>query len=161
MKMFERAMELKKTTEQYYRNLSNRCVDFAGVHNILNMLANDEMKHFNLFHGMKNNADITINDEDFLNKIQTEISSLKEKEKSFSCFIDQIELYKEALDLEKKHLNFYKELLQNKPAYKKILNKIIEDENSHINTLSNLIELIIHPESWVEQAEFNTNEEEY
>jgi hypothetical protein len=125
------------------------------------MLANDEMKHFNLFHGMKNNADITINDEDFLNKIQNEISSLKEKEKSFSCFIDQIELYKEALDLEKKHLNFYKELLQNKPAYKKILNKIIEDENSHINTLSNLIELIIHPESWVEQAEFNTNEEEY
>ena len=49
MSFYSKAMELKKVSEQYYHNLSNKCSQDQGVNNILNMLAEDEMKHYTLF----------------------------------------------------------------------------------------------------------------
>ncbi len=160
MKFFEKAMELKKVSEQYYRNLSNKCMANEGVKNILNMLANDEAKHFVLFQKMSQESKIEFLDNHLEKLISDEIDLLKKKEMEFSCFINQIDLYKEALEIEKKHLNFYIEQFKHDSLnYQKIFKQIIMEENNHIDTLSTIIEMIEHPEKWVESAEFNQKDE--
>lgn len=160
MKFFEKAMELKKVSEQYYRNLSNKCIENEGVKNILNMLADDEAKHFVLFQKMSQESKIEFKDNLLEKLISDEINLIRKKENEFSCFINQIDLYKEALELEKKHLAFYTEQFNHDSLnYQNIFKQIIKEENDHIETLYAIIEMIEHPEKWVESAEFNQKEE--
>ncbi len=160
MRLFERAMELKKVSEQYYRNLANKCAKSEGVKRILTDLANEEMKHFSLFQLMNNEQLIEIESNDYLEIMGQEILSLQKKNEDLTCCVDQMELYDEALELEKKHLQFFKDILKkDESSYKRVISMIISDEEKHIELLENLIELIHHPDNWVENAEFNIKEE--
>ena len=162
MGFYTKAMELKKVSEQYYRNLSNKCSRNEGLKNILNMLADDEMKHFMLFRKLKEDERIEMIDSVLIENVQKEINDMKQKEDEFSCFVDQLELYKDALEIEKKHLSQYIHYFnQNSMSDKHSLKKIIDEEHDHVKTLSFLIQMIEHPNSWIESAEFNINEEEY
>ncbi|HPM02144.1 MAG: hypothetical protein KA886_10345 [Candidatus Cloacimonetes bacterium] len=162
MSFYSKAMELKKVSEQYYHNLSNKCSQDQGVNNILNMLAEDEMKHYTLFKKLKEDERIEMIDSNLMLNVQNEINDMKKRSMEFTCFTDQIDLYKEALEIEKKHLSFYIQYYNQINVSDKVsLKKIIDEEYEHIKTLSFLIQMIEHPKFWVESAEFNLNEEEY
>ena len=57
MNIYKYAMKMEKDSENYYRELANKTGD-VGLRNILKMLADDEVKHYNIIQQMMK-TDIT------------------------------------------------------------------------------------------------------
>jgi len=51
MNIYKYAMKMEKDSENYYSELANK-TDDVGLRNILKMLANDEVKHYNIIEQM-------------------------------------------------------------------------------------------------------------
>ena len=66
MNIYEYAMKMEKDSENYYSELANK-TDDAGLQNILKMLANDEVKHYNIIEQMmKTDVNVELAETDIL-----------------------------------------------------------------------------------------------
>lgn len=156
MTIFEHAMKLKQASERFYSNLAEKCTYNDGIRFILKMLSEDEQRHYTQFCKMASASPVHDEIVDF-SKADTILQNLLSKEESFSCQIDQIALYQDALDIEKKNQEFFQSYYAENPntPYKKEVEAILQTEKKHINMLMDIIELINRPNDWVENAEFN------
>ena len=73
----------------------------------------------------------------------------------------QLELYHEALEMEKRSISLYEKLLSEatNDKEKRLFGYLIRQEKEHFETIEELIVLINRPEDWVESAEFGVREE--
>jgi len=162
MNVYEYAMKVEVEGEQYYRNLAKECDD-AGLRQVFNMLADEEVKHFKTFEAMRNNApiptqeesDIFLNAKSIFEKFQGE-KTCNNLEK------DQVEAYKRALQLEEKSYEFYvqKAAEIDNPEQKAAFLKIAKEEEYHKTLMENIIEYITNPERFIESAEFHNSSKE-
>ncbi len=158
MKIFDMAIDLELDGEQFYRSLAEDARS-KGLKAIFNLLADDETRHKEIFEKM--------NDIGFPGKIETKI--IKNANEVFRSIKrdellgekDQIEVYKKAREIEKKSIDYYKELfdLATDGTSKNAILMIIEEEKKHHNLLDFLIEHVSRPDTWVEDAEFYLKEE--
>lgn len=157
MKFFLTAMDLEKQTEKYYLDLANKCATNEGLKNILNMLAGDHAQHFTKFLEMKDDSCSEMPATDAFHQTVVYFKDLKETKESFSCDIEQVNMYKKAKDLVQKKLDFYGDSVDkiDCPQNKDLVKEIIGEEQKHLLVLNNLIELLERPDSWVENAEFS------
>ena len=86
---------------------------------------------------------------------------MKMNKKTFSCYIDQIDLYKKALDLVNKKCDLYSDMLKHVtcPENEIVLKKILSEENHQKFVLENILEMVTRPDNWIENAEFYKVEE--
>ncbi|MDZ7861054.1 MAG: ferritin family protein [Candidatus Krumholzibacteriota bacterium] len=155
MEILEYAMQMEKDGENFYREIASSTND-AGLKTITNMLADEEVKHYRLLQKMK--AD---------EYVMTETTILEDAKNVFSGMQggkyvidkkdDQIAVYREAQDIEKRSRLFYEEKAaetDNKDQ-KKLFERIAEEERKHYFLLENIIEFVSRPENWIENAEWN------
>ena len=73
----------------------------------------------------------------------------------------QLEIYHEALDMEKQSIDLYTKLLSEatNDKEKRLLGYLIRQEKEHLEIMEELIVLINRPDDWVESAEFGVREE--
>jgi len=156
MKFFETAMDLEKQTEKYYLDLANKCAAKEGLKNILKMLAGDHAQHFTKFMEMRDDSCSEMPATDAFRQTIVYFKQLKEKKETFSCDIEQVNMYKKAKELVQKKSNFYGDSVDKIecPQNKALVEEIIDEEKKHLLVLDNLIELLERPDSWVENAEF-------
>jgi len=157
MDIFDMAIDLELSGEQFYRSLAQEAKS-PGLKSIFNMLADDETRHREIFEKMS--------DMGFSGKIETKI--IKNANEVFKSVgrdellgeKDQVEVYKKAGEIEKKSIDYYKELfdLVKDDTSKNTILKIIEEEKKHHTLLEFLIEHVSRPETWVEDAEFYLKE---
>jgi rubrerythrin len=78
------------------------------------------------------------------------------EEKEFDIDVSQVELYKNALEIEKKNQNFYIEKADEEkdPSRKEIFLKIADEEKSHCVLLENIISFVSQPDNWLEDSEW-------
>lgn len=158
MNIFDFALVMEKDSEKLYRKLANKTKNF-GIKNILGMLADDEVKHFNAIEKVKNKIeDINFANTAVLNNIQNVIKDIK---KEIHSDASQMEIYKKAKDLEFKSMTFYLEKSNNveSPVHKSLFKWLANEEEKHFNLIENLITHVSRPQTWVENAEFTTREE--
>ena len=69
----------------------------------------------------------------------------------------QIELYREAQEIERKSQVFYEEKAReaDEPAARDLLLKIADEEKRHYFLLDSMVAFINRPYEWIENAEFN------
>ncbi|MFW6129156.1 MAG: ferritin-like domain-containing protein [Candidatus Aminicenantaceae bacterium] len=158
MNIFDYAMKMEKDGEKYYRDLSEK-VNNTGLKSILNMLADDEVKHYNIFKSMSENSSPSMQETDVLKKSKNIFTEMKGKE--IDPDIGQKELYKKAQEIEKESQKFYEQkATQVKDSIQKeLFLKIAEEEKRHYFLLENIINFVSRPETWLEDAEFNHLEE--
>jgi rubrerythrin len=158
MDLFEVAIKLEQEGIQFYTDLAKKAPD-EGFANIFKMLADDEKKHESYFRALqKKSAPVSVN--------TTVIEAAKKVFKafdpdSFPPSTDQIPAYEEALAVEKKSIDFYKEqlpLVTDEEA-KKALALILSEEKRHYEVLTEMLKLITRPHRWVEDAEFGLRED--
>jgi len=80
-----------------------------------------------------------------------------------SVQVPQIELYRRALDVEEKSVQLYEEgarTVADEATRTAFLNVAIE-EKAHRQIMENIIEFVIKPEYWTENAEFGYRGEDY
>ena len=158
MNIYEFAMQKEKEGETFYRNLAAK-VSNLGLKNILNMLAEDEVKHYDIFAklSMAQNADL--DDTEVLKRTRNIFRQMSES------FIDpdigEVEIYREAQRMEEKSERFYleKSNQEKDPERKNLLRQIASEERKHYFLLENIINFVLRPKTWLENAEFNHLEE--
>lgn len=155
MDIYEYAMQMEKDGEKFYRDLAAK-TSSAGIKNILTMLADAEVKHYTLFRNMKDNAKIgSITDNPLLENVKNVFAKIKE-EKTFEAEVPELDLYKEAQEIEQKSRDFYLEKAGEvkDDSQKTAMKKIADEERRHFNILENIITLVNRPNIWLEDPEW-------
>ncbi len=160
MNIFEFAMQMEKDGESYYRELAGKAPN-EGLKNILNMLANDEVKHFNTLEAMKKDAQPEMGETQVLSGAKNIFAKMREEQAMIDPQISQKALYEKALDNERVSREFYAQKSNEvaDPSHKDILLRIAEEEKKHYFLIEQIIEFISRPKQWVENAEFHHLEE--
>jgi rubrerythrin len=147
-------MQMEQDGERLYRDLAARSGS-EGMRRILTMLAEDEVRHYNVIKQMVENAVPQMVSTTVLADARNVFAGLQGTD--FSLEGEQIELYREAQEIEHKSQAFYEEKAgeAEKPAVKELLLKIADEEKRHYFLLDNVVEFINGPYTWIENAEFN------
>lgn len=160
MDIYEYAMQMEKDGENYYRELAQKAPN-TGLMNILTMLADAEVVHYNTFKKMNENLNVELPETTILRDVKNVFAMMKGSGELSNISLSQIELYKKAQDIEKKSEDFYlnKAKEVEDVSQKRILLKIAGEENNHYLILENIINFISRPEQWLENAEWYGLEE--
>jgi rubrerythrin len=161
MNIFKFALDLEKDSENVYKELLKK-TRHTGIVNILQMLAADEVKHYNIIiKAMENVHSIDFTDSSVFEDSRILINEIIGKNEITEISKDQLELYEKAKDIELKSKKFYLEKLNESELqiHKNLFQWLAAEENKHFNVLENIITHISRPKTWVENAEFSTTEE--
>lgn len=158
MDIYTYAMQMEKDGEQYYREIAAQTQN-EGVRNILTMLADAEVRHYETFERMKKHEPLPAPHLGYLSGIKTIFAELRERKRALTNG-SQKELYQRAQKLEEKTRDFYREKAgEVDQTQKEILLKIANEEQKHYDILENLIVMLQRPETWLENAEWYRLEE--
>jgi len=159
--IYDFALQFEKDSESLYRELINN-TNSEGIKNILNMLADEEVKHYEIISNLKNNIKEIFNENaEVLNNSKNIIQQMKEKNEKVEIDESQIKIYEKARSLETDSKKFYEEKSREVQSenQKEILLKLAYEEEKHFIILDNLLTHVSRPQTWVEDAEFTTREE--
>jgi rubrerythrin len=158
MEFFKFALEMEKKTIENYRTLAERCQSNEGVKNILLMLADDHEKHTKTLITMQNKGHAEMPDTKAFREVHKLFANMQSEKNPFSCDIDQVQLYEDARDLVLKKQQFYLDIVDNmdiSQESKALVKQMAEEEWKQAVVLSNIIEMVRRPQTWLEDAEFH------
>ena len=158
MEWLDVAIQIEVEGEKFYRKLSDSA-DHEGMERIFAMLANDEIQHRKTFEALKGGTPDVAEPSRVLKESAQVFKTFKEKD--FSSQQTQLDLYRKALEIEEKSIEFYKQQLESvdDDAQLEVLGRIIGEEQDHYALIDNIIIAVERPESWVEHAEFGLRED--
>jgi len=161
MNIFEFAMKMEQDGEAYYRELAEKS-SHSGLKNILNLLANEEVKHYDVLKKLsRQETKTTMEETQILTDVKNVFVQMKEQGTSFDMKMPQAEFFVKAKEIEEKSYHFYVEKareIESENA-RKLLLKIADEEKNHIFLLENLVDYLSRPGVWVENAEFHKLDE--
>lgn len=155
MDIFEYAMQMEKDQEEFYREIANNTED-EGLKSIMLMLADEEVKHYRTVQKMKD-REYVMSDTTILGDASSVFEKMAERGDFVEDEEDQIEVYREAQEIEKRSELLYEEKAEEAEdeQQKKLLKRLAEEERKHYFLLDNIIEFVSRPEYWLENAEWN------
>lgn len=160
MNIYDYAMEMERDGEDYYRGLAAKTAS-TGLRNVLTLLADAEVLHYNLFRDMKEKKDVTVAESKIVDQVKNIFQRLKEGGGAEGIDISEADLYRKALDLEAKTRDFYiaKAEEEEDEGRKRAFLEIAEEEKRHFRILEGLVDFVARPEQWLEDAEWYHLEE--
>jgi rubrerythrin len=154
MDALELAMKIEKEGETFYQELADKATN-SGFREIFHQLADDEAKHYQLFHSMQHLPQL-LKETTILKNAGNIFKRMIAKDELSNLDTSQIELYQKAMKLEKDSQDFY--LAKATEAVDKnqseLFQKIAAEEEKHYFLLHNIYELVLRPQIWVENGEF-------
>ncbi|MHC4131954.1 MAG: ferritin-like domain-containing protein [Planctomycetota bacterium] len=156
MNTFDYAMEKEKEAEGLYRELAEK-TNNEGFANIFIMLADEEAVHYRIVEEMKNEVPVELSESEILPNAKNIFKGMSRKKEAFEIETDQLELYKKAQGIEQTSRDFYLEKAgEVEDAFQKeVFEKLADQEQKHYLLLDNIIELVVRPEQWLEDAEWH------
>lgn len=162
MNVFEHAMQMEKDGEAYYRELAEK-TQHNGHKTILNMLADEEVRHYNTFKGMMTGK-VGLEDTVLTGEVKNVFQQLREDIKSLDVIEkDHADLYAKARQVEADSEAFYREKAEEMDTEeaKAMWNRIADEEHKHFIILDNMIEMLQSPDRWIEDAEWHNLDKEF
>lgn len=155
MNIYDYAMQMEKDGENYYRDSAQK-INNTGLKKILGMLADAEVKHYDILQKMKKNEKTQALHTEILSNVKNIFVEMQEAKDTVGVNISQKELYKKAQEIEKKSQEFYSEKANevNDQSQKELFLKIAEEEKKHYWILENILNFISRPQNWLENAEW-------
>ena len=159
MNIYEYALQMEKDGEEFYRELAENC-QVKGIKTILIMLANEEVKHFNIIAQMQKHAGKSPSAKTkVLENVKNVFASMKEEKADLFFDASDLAAYRKAVDIEEMSLKFY----QDKAAEtgdkeeKQIFLRLAGEEHKHFRIMEYIVEFVARPEpgKWLENAEWH------
>ena len=166
MDIFDFALKMELDGEKYYRELAEK-VQYDDLKAALAGLAEDEQRHYNIILAAKNKTLHLIDANLSLTKIKNVFignpAFLKDEDTAAKLRHEQIDVYRAALAKEHESVELYTKLKETAQTSeeKAICEKLVQEEERHVEVLEDIIEMLNHVNDWVESAEFNLKEEKY
>jgi rubrerythrin len=156
-------MQMESDGRSYYLDHAER-VNIPALKQILHTLADDELKHYNLFKALRDGAAAEYKSADatkILMSTKNVFQRLRETESAEAMGSDPRTVWQKAQDVEKESEEYYrKEAAKlSDPNQKSILNKIADEEHKHWVALQHVIEFLDRPQAFLENAEWNALDE--
>ncbi len=161
MNIFDFAIKMETDAEAYYRKLAEK-TDIEGIRNIFMDLAADEKKHFEIFKSMKERPDVVaMRDSEALSKAKNTFEKLLQNKPEVSHLQGNLDAYRHAMKIEAEAARVYEEALthEKNPEVKKLLQRVIEEEQKHYNIIENLYDFVNAPNEYLAWGEFSNLEE--
>lgn len=157
MGFYDIAADLEAKTINIYKKLADMCTTNKGIKNILVMLAEDHEKHAATIEEMREKTCEGIDDTEVFKEAKKLFEEMQEQRETFSCDLEQLNLYREARDMVRKKLDLYTEMIEKADCEedRNLIKKMVEEEKKQITVLDNIIEMVDRPNHWLEDAEFN------
>jgi len=164
MNIYEFAMQMEKDGENYYRLLAKEST-IPGLANIFTMLADEEVKHFNILNDVsKKEQNPQLAETKILDRVKNIFVTMKVAKKEFH--IDSTKAsgeYRKACSIEEMSRDFYlekAERVENKHT-REIFLRLAKEEEKHLKIMENIVEFVTRPEpgNWLENAEWHHLEE--
>ena len=155
MNVYEYAMKVEKEGEAYYREMAAAASN-AGLKKIFTMLADEEVKHYNVFKNMMKKEPMNLDDLDLITDTKTIFQTLLEEKDNVTFDVDQIQFYKDAIAREENSHDFYAEKakeIENENE-KEIFIHIANEEIKHKHVLEEIVIFLEEPADWIASAEF-------
>jgi len=159
MDIYEFAMQMEKDGEVYYRELASK-VQNKGVAKILNMMADDEVKHYKIISAMRDGSpDMATSP--VLSGAKNIFKEISSSRKDLSFEASHKEALQKAMEIEEKSEQFYleKQRESDSEGHKALFGKLADEERRHVHLLDHMIEFVTKPDSWLDDAEFSNLEE--
>ena len=155
MDIYEFAIQMEYEGQVYYQELAEKTSN-TGLKNILNMLADDEIKHQQAIEQIRTTT-CAMSDSAVLDKVENIFREMKESGGNVNLSGDEEKLYQHAMDLEQKSQSFYQEKAEEveTPEQKALFSKLAEEERKHYQIMSNLVDFVAAPKTWLEDARFS------
>ncbi|MDD4601235.1 hypothetical protein SDC9_11461 [bioreactor metagenome] len=161
MDIFQFALQMELDGEKYYRELAAKAKQ-DDLKKVLESLADDEQRHYKIIQLAQKQTFKDIEIGPSLTNVQNVFAGNKEfvrnnKESIAKLKDEQIDLYRAALAKENESVELYKKLKENARCQeeKVICEKLIHEEEKHVEVLDNIIGMLNNVNDWVESAEFN------
>jgi rubrerythrin len=158
MNVFEFAMQMEKDGEAFYRGLAEKTQN-TGLKNILTMIADEEVKHYNIFKALKEGTRgaESIPASDVVKNSKNIFQQMAESGETFPEEGDNKAQYEKAKQLEDDAVKFYTEKANETTARheKDLLFQIAEEEKRHSRLFQEFIDFVSAPDRWMEDAEWN------
>ena len=157
MNIYKYAMKMEIDGENFYRNLADKA-ESEGIRNILTMLADEELKHFETLKRMsENELNIEMASTDSLQDVKNIFAKIQENNIETGSDAEQIDLYREAQEHEEKSYQFYLEKSEQaeSESEKAIFLKLAKEEKKHMILMGNIADFVAQPDLWIADAEFN------
>ena len=163
MNVFEFCMQMETDGRNFYLEHAGKA-ELPALKNILLNLADDELKHYNLFKALRDGARAEYKDAEqtrILPNTRNVFQEIADEETGFSFPADARDAWVKARDVEKKSEDFYRAEAAKcaDPNQKKVLNSIADEEHKHWVALQHVIEFLDRPQSFIEDAEWGGLEE--
>lgn len=159
MDIFDYALQMEKDGESFYREIAQKTSN-EGLQKILTMLADEEVKHYQVIERMKQDK-YQMTETTVLDDARNIFIEMKEQGERFEPRQEQAELYTRAQEIEKKSQQFYQEKARqaDKDDQKKLFERLAKEEEKHYFLLENIIAFVSRPKQWLENAEWYHLEE--
>ncbi len=160
MNAFEHAMKMEQDGRAFYLEHAAK-VSEPALKRILEELADDELKHYNLFKALQEHHKAEYQESEATEIFSTArnvFEEMRDQNRSFSFPKDAQKAWEIAADVEKKSETFYREKAKETTdeKQKKIWNRIADEENRHWITIEHVIEFLERPKQWLADAEWTS-----
>jgi len=161
MDIFDFAMQMEKDGQAYYEKMAEQAENQV-LKSILMNLAQDEVKHYNIFKKFKEGDlsgidDMESSTMETLRNAKNVFQKLSASKPDMTFPADIVGAWKEAQEIEKKSEDFYRmkaEEVDNEGVKKTVL-RIADEEHKHWVLIENVLEFLDRPNHWLEDAEWN------
>lgn len=155
MEAFNYAKIMEKDGEKFYRELS-AAAESVGLKKILDLLAEAEVGHYNRLSEMERGVSPQLAATNILTDAKNVFTGMQSKSFDPKFSYSQVEVYKQALEIEEKSIEFYKKTAAEMKSsdQRDLFLRLAEEERSHYFLVDNILEFMLRPFRWLENAEF-------
>lgn len=159
MRTFEAAMRMELEGCAFYREHAEG-VEQPELKRILLELAEDELKHFALFEGLRDGRAVEYDEStktQIVRTLKCVYTELRASGEAFYFGDDAAAVWAQARDLERQAETYYRQqaFLAAKPNEREALNKIADEEYRHRVVLEQVLEFLEDPAGYLDSSEWS------
>ncbi len=155
MKGIENAIAMEKEAERHYRELADKTVN-PGLKSVFLLLAEEEARHHDFYSSLAGHAGGKMKGSNLISAVKQVFLKMRETKDISGTGVSQVDLYREALESERHHYEFYRKKAEdaNDEAGREMFMKIAGEEKRHALVLEKVVDFVTRPAEWLENAEW-------
>jgi len=158
MNIYDFAIDFERENQDFYKECAEN-TSHEDLKKVFLELAEEEKKHENIVRQLKENKEVDEVEAGILPKAKEAFQKISENMPTGEGVMpdEQVDVYKKAVDLERKSYEFYIEKAEESDSdlVKKTFSRLAEEEKKHERIMDNITEMVDRPNTWLEDAEWN------
>ncbi|OEG63611.1 rubrerythrin [Halanaerobium saccharolyticum] len=157
MNIYDFAIDFEIENREFYEECAAN-TSHEDLKKVFLELAEEEKKHENIVRQLKENKEVDEVESGILPKAKEAFDKIADNMPTGDDVMpeEQVDVYKKAIDLERKSYEFYTEKAEESDSelVKKTFKRLAEEEKKHEKIMDNITEMVDRPNTWLEDAEW-------